>query len=223
MRDIAEEKEATRELVGVVPTAFPTRGPKTVPRVDYERIFVLDMQNALVGEDALDDDCPLESADLMRSLPLNGMRHLVSFYQGEYAFTPFKVDDLWFVLLTHGIPRIEERGNVGTLLAAARVHIPPMIEPLLAKKESDLRAKEQELADRESELLRREQHAGAVDALLQAASTRLGEADRDLQTREANLSTLRDYAVQLQRTLVLPREPKGKDPTAPPSSSAAST
>ncbi len=82
MRDIAEEKEATRELVGVVPTAFPTHGPKTVPRVDYERIFVLDMQNDLVGEYALDDDCPLESADLMRSLPLNGMRHLVSFYQG---------------------------------------------------------------------------------------------------------------------------------------------
>ena len=211
MRDIAEEKEATRELVGVVPTAFPTRGPKTVPRVDYERIFVLNSKNTLLGEFALDDECPIESSDLTRSLPLNGMRHLVSFYQGEYVFTPFKVDELWFVILTRGVPRIEERGSVGTLLAAARLHIPTMIEPLLAQKEAEIRMKEQELLAREADLLRREQRAAAAEAEAQVASARLGEIEADIRSREAKLQTLRDYALQMQRAFVSTKEPLPKE------------
>ena len=149
MSESGASKDKSREAIGVVPTGFATHGPKTVPRIDYERIFVMDAGSNLIGEYALDDDCPLESSDLRRSVPVNGLRHLVSFYQGEYAFTPFKVDDLWFVILTRGVPRIEERGSIGTLLAAARVHIPPMVEPLLAKREMDIRMKEQELANRE--------------------------------------------------------------------------
>lgn len=197
MRDTTEQKDVPRDAIGVVPTRFSTHGPKSIPRVDYGRIFVLDSKNNLLGEYALDDECPLESSDLLRSLPLNGMRHLVSFYQGEFAFTPFKVDDLWFVVLTRGVPRIEERGSVGTLLAAARIHIPPMIEPLLAKREMEIRAKEQELADREAELLRREQRSGFVEL--------------DLRSREASVTSLRDYAVQLQRTLVTTKDAKAKD------------
>ena len=108
MREATEQKDVPRDAIGVVPTRFSTHGPKSVPRIDYERIFVLDSKTNLLGEYALDDDCPLESSDLMRSLPLSGMRHLVSFYSGEYAFTPFKVDDLWFVVLTRGVPRIED-------------------------------------------------------------------------------------------------------------------
>ncbi len=221
MREPTEQKEASREAIGVVPTRFSTHGPKTVPRIDYGRIFVLDSNNNLLGEYVLDDECPLESSDLVRSLPLNGMRHLVSFYQGEYAFTPFKVDDLWFVVLTRGVPRIEERGNVGTLLAAARIHIPPMIEPLLAKRERELRAKEQELADRETELLRREQRAGATDAELALARARLSDLEMNLTAREAKVSTLRDYAMQMQRALVPPKEPKTKDATPAPSVATA--
>ena len=220
MRDIAEQKEVPRDAIGVVPTGFSTHGPKTVPRVDYERIFVLDSKNNLLGEYALDDDCPLESSDLVRSLPINGMRHLISFYQGEYSFTPFKVDDLWFVVLTRGIPRIDERGNVGTLLAAARIHIPPMVEPFLAKRELELRALEQELSIRETEVLRREQHAGAAETELRLSSTRLGEMERDLRAREAKVTTLRDYAVQMERTFVPPKEAKGKEATPAPSLSA---
>lgn len=211
MREATEQRDVSRDAIGVVPTRFSTHGPKTVPRIDYGRIFVLDAKNNLLGEYVLDDDCPLESSDLLRSLPLNGMRHLVAFYQGEYAFTPFKVDDLWFVVLTRGVPRIEERGSVGTLLAAARIHIPPMIDPLLAKRELDLRAKEQDLVNRETELLRREARAGAVESELRVASAHLAEVELDLRSREAKVTTLRDYAVQMQRALVVPKESKPKD------------
>lgn len=216
MRDATEQKDVPRDAIGVVPTRFSTHGPKTVPRIDYGRIFVLDSKNNLLGEYVLDDDCPLESSDLIRSLPLNGMRHLVSFYQGEYAFTPFKVDDLWFVVLTRGVPRIEERGSVGTLLAAARIHIPPMMEPLLAKREMELRTKERDLADRESELQRREQRSGAMESELRVSSARLAEIELDLRAREAKVATLRDYAVQLQRALVPPKDAKPKEATPVP-------
>lgn len=221
MREVSEQGETTRGATGTGSRTFPTRGPKTVPQVDYERIFVTDTHTNLLGEYALNDECPLESSDLMRSLPVSGLRHLVSFYQGEYAFTPFKVDDLWFVILTHGVPRIEERGSVGTLLAAARIHIPPMIEPLLAKKEIDLRAREQELAERESELTRREQRAGATETELRIASSRLNELEADIRSREAKLATLRDYAVQMQRTF-LPRKEEKADDRAPTTSLPAS-
>ncbi len=207
-------KEKPKDAIGVVPTSFAVHGPKTVPRIDYERIFVLDGNNNLLGEYALDDECPLESSDLRRSVPVNGFRHLVSFYQGEYAFTPFKVDDLWFVILTRGVPRVEERGSIGTLLAAARLHIPPMVDPLLAKKDAELRAKEEELDRREADLVRREQRAGTLEADLRLASTRMSERDAELRGREATLSTVREYAVQMQRTFVLPKDTKTKEPAA---------
>ncbi len=220
MADKPATKDARRDPIGVVPTRFATHGPKTVPRVDTERIFVMDANSNLLGEYALDDDCPLESSDLRRSVPVNGLRHLVSFYQGEYAFTPFKVDELWFVILTRGVPRIEERGSIGTLLAAARVHIPPMIEPTLAKRERELQAKEEDLAERERVLVQREQRAGVLDSEIRLASTQLSEREADVRGREARLVTLHDYAAQLQRSFALPKEPKAKDgsPSAPPAS-----
>ncbi len=217
----AATKEKPKDAIGVVPTSFAVHGPKSVPRIDYERIFVMDGNNNLLGEYALDDECPLESSDLRRSVPVNGLRHLVSFYQGEYAFTPFKVDDLWFVILTRGVPRIEERGSIGTLLAAARVHIPPMVEPLLAKKDAELHAKEHELEQREAELVRREQRSGTLEAELRIASTQMSERDAELRGREATLTTVRDYAVQMQRTFVPPKDSKTKESaaavSAPPS------
>jgi hypothetical protein len=214
MREAAPSKDTPREASGTVPTGFATHGPKTVPRVDYERIFVLDASNNLIGEYALNDECPLESSDLRRSIPVSGLRHLVSFYQGEYAFTPFKVDDLWFVILTRGVPRIEERGSVGTLLAAARIHIPPMIQPFLAKKEAELRARELELAVREADLGRREQRSGTVEADLRIATTRLAEHEAEILGQEASLSVVREYAVQMQRAFVLPKDSKAKEPGA---------
>ena len=214
MQEKGAAREAPRDPIGVVPTRFATHGPKTVPRVDHERIFVMDANNNLLGEYALDDDCPLESSDLRQSVPLTGMRHLVSFYQGEYAFTPFKVDDLWFVILTRGVPRIEERGSIGTLLAAARVHIPPMIEPTLAKREVDLRAREEELAERERVLLQREQRAGILDSELRLTSTRLSVREADVRSREARLVGLHDYAAQLQRAFARPKERKEPPPPA---------
>src|SRR3972149_6992173 len=107
MREVSEEGPVPRGDPGILPTVHPIAGPKTVPRVDYERIFVLDASGKLLGEYVLNDECPLEFADLQRSIPLSGMRHLVAFYQGDYAFTPFRVDDLWFVVLTLGVPEIE--------------------------------------------------------------------------------------------------------------------
>lgn len=218
VKNTEEKKEGRRSPIGVVPTVFSTHGPKTVPRIDYERIFVLDSKNNILGEYALDDDCPLESSDLFRSLPIVGMRHLVSFYQGEYSFTPFQVDDLWFVVLTRGVPRIEERGSIGTLLAAARLHIPPMVQPRLARMEAELRAKDAELAAREADLVRREQRAGAWESELRVTSTHLTELETDLRTREAKLSTLRDYAVEMQRAFVAPRESSKKDGSGSPGS-----
>ncbi len=211
MPEAVSSNETPKEPSGRVPSGYATRGPKTVPRVDYERIFVLDASNNLIGEYALNDECPLESSDLRRSIPVNGLRHLVSFYQGEYAFTPFRVDDLWFVILTRGVPRIEERGSVGTLLAAARIHIPPMLEPLLATREAALRGKELELATREAELQRRELRNGTVESDLHLRTTALAEHEAELLGREASLRILNDYASQMQRNFVAPREGKPKD------------
>lgn len=211
MRETTGPEETPRQPSGTVPSGYATRGPKTMPRVDYERIFVLDGSNNLIGEYALNDECPLESSDLRRSIPVNGLRHLVSFYQGEYAFTPFKVDDLWFVILTLGVPRIEDRGSVGTLLAAARIHIPPMIEPLLTKKEAELRGKELELATREADLQRRELRSGTVEADLHVRTTALAEHEAQILGREASLQVLNEYASQMQRAFVLPKDAKPKD------------
>lgn len=196
-----ETAGASKGGLGVVPTGFAMQGPKTVPRIDYERIFVLDGTSALLGEYALNDECPLEFADLQRSVPVSGMRHLVSFYQGEYAFTPFRVDALWFVVLTRGVPRIEERGYLGTLLAAARIHIPASVEPALAKRELDLREREKLIEAKESEVARRESHVVQLDADLQATSMRLNEEQATLRVHEARLQILRDYALQIQRGL----------------------
>ncbi len=221
MPEATGSAEKPKDAGGRVPSGFSTRGPATMPRVDYERIFVLDAANNLIGEYALNDECPLESPDLRRSIPVNGLRHLVTFYQGEYAFTPFKVDDLWFIILTHGVPRIEDRGSVGTLLAAARIHIPPMMEPLFARKEADLRAKELELATREADLQRREMRSGMVEAELHVATTRLAEHEAEVVGREASLDVLRDYANQMQRAFLLPKEARPKESgssvKAPPS------
>ncbi len=219
MRDVSQEDEAPQGALGVVPKSFSTWGPKTVPRVDYERIFVLDSNAEALGEYVLNDDCPLEFSDLKRSIPVSGMRHLVSFYQGEYAFTPFRVDDLWFVVLTRGVPRIEERGNTGTLLAAARIHILPGIEPALARKEAALRLREQELEAREAALLRREQHVGQLDQDLRLSSMQLRELEAEIRARETKLKDLRDYALEMQRAFV----PKGKAPGEKPVADGPST
>ena len=202
MREVSMEEQYLRGDLGTVPTSFATSGPKTVPRVDYERIFVVDGREAFLGEYVLRDDCPVEAADLERAKPLSGMRHLVAFYLGEYAFTPFRVDDLWFIVVTRGVPRIEDRASIGTLLAAARVHIVPNLEPALAARESLLKEREREIADRESLLLTREQRVGQLDQQLKVLSTRLRGFESDLRMREAKLTSLRDYAVQMQRMVL---------------------
>lgn len=186
---------------GVVPTGFSILGPKKMPRVDYERIFVLDERGELLGEYVLNDECPVEYADLRRSLPINGLRHLVAFYQGEYAYTPFRVDDLWFIVLTQGVPRIEDRGSIGTLLAAARVHIIPNLAPALARREALLREQEREVAEREVLVSRREERALHVEAELQVVAMRQKEFEAELRAREGKLAALRDYAIRMQRTL----------------------
>lgn len=200
-----------RGPIGVVPTSFSTRGPKTVPQVDWERIFVLNDENQVLGEYVLNDDSPVESADLTRSIPLSGLRHLVSFYQGEYAFTPFRVDNLWFVLLTRGVPRIEERGSIGTLLAAARLHIPPAIDPVLARREHDLMERELAVQARETALARREQRTNFLEAELIVAATRLRDIEADVRDRENTLSALRDYAVEIQKNFSQRRTPTGRN------------
>jgi hypothetical protein len=170
-----------------------------VPRIDYERIFVLGEDARLLGEYALRDDCPLEYDDLRRSIPVNGMRHLVAFYQGEYAFTPFRVEDLWFVVLSHGVPRIEERGSIGTLLAAMRMHLPPSLSPAIAAREDALRERDREAEAREARLARREQRLALLEAELRSAAITLRDLEGEVRTRETRLTALRDYALQMQR------------------------
>lgn len=198
MKEGLVEEAIPRDGTGVV-TNFVIQGPKTVPRIDYERIFVLDQAGKLLGEYVLRDDCPLEFADLERAIPLNGMRHLVTFYQGEYAFTPFRVETLWFVVLSHGVPRIEERGSIGTLLAAMRVHLPVSLPPAYAARDEDLRERQAELENREAILTRREQRVTQLEAELKIAAKKLEAFDIEIRGREARLNTLRDYAIQMQR------------------------
>lgn len=197
--DSMEEGAVLRDGLGVVPTSFAIRGPKTVPRIDYERIFVLDEDMTTLGEHALRDDCPLEFADLYRSIPVNGMRHLVSFYQGEYAFTPFHVENLWFVVLTRGVPRIEERGSIGTLLAAMRVHLSSSLSPALATREATIRERDREMDARHAILARREQRVARLETDLQVAAAKMKELASEVRARESRLNALRDYALQMQR------------------------
>lgn len=185
----------------------PPGASKTVPRIDYGRIFVLDDGGMLLGEYVLRDDCPLEFADLQRAIPPQGMRHFVAFYQGEYAFTPFRVENLWFVILTRGLPRIEERGSIGTLLAAVRVHLPMNLPSTLAATEEELRQRSWDLDVRDTDLARREQRILQLEADLKIAMRDLREMESDLRSREARVSSLRDYAIQMQRDLLQERKP----------------
>src|SRR5438552_6770781 len=177
------------------------QAPRMVPKIDYERIFVLDEGTRLLGEYALRDDCPLEYDDLLRSIPVSGMRHLVAFYQGEYAFTPFRVEDLWFVVLSRGVPRIEERGSIGTLLAAMRVHLPPVLSPAVAAREDALREREREVGARAASLGRREQKIALLEAELEMATEKMDDLAVEVRARESRLNALRDYAMEIHRTI----------------------
>jgi hypothetical protein len=198
---------------GIVPLGFGLPAPSRVPRVDYHRIFVVDDRADLLGEYVLDAECPLEHADLRRSIPMNGMRNLVSFYQGEFAFTPFRVDDLWFVVLSKGVPRIEDRGYIGTLLAAARVHVVPNLAPALAKREALLKEREREIQEKDLLLTRREQRLSQAESDVRLAGTRLRELEAEVRVREGKLLALRDYAIKMQRSFF--RGAKGTEPAPP--------
>jgi len=193
------DEPVPRDGFGQVPTQFAIQAPKKVPRVDYERIFVLDEEMKLLGEYALRDDCPLEHDDLKRVIPVSGLRHLISVYQGEYAFTPFRVERLWLVVLTHGVPRVEERGAIGTLLAAMQAHLAPSLLPALAEKEAALRELEQELERRESNLAGRERHAAQLESDMEVATAKVRELEAGVRAREMRVDALREYAVALQR------------------------
>lgn len=197
---VVGEGTASRDGIGSA-SHSAVQAPRMVPRIDYERIFVLGEDARLLGEYALRDDCPLEYDDLRRSIPVNGMRHLVAFYQGEYAFTPFRVEDLWFVVLSHGVPRIEERGSIGTLLAAMRMHLPPSLSPAIAAREDALREWDREAAAREANLTRREQRVALLEAELRSAAISLRDLESEVRTRETRMSALRDYALQMQRAV----------------------
>lgn len=205
-------EDASRESVGVAPRNSALQGPKTVPRIEYERIFVLDNQTKLLGEYVLRDNSPLEFEDLRRSIPINGMRHLVPFYQGEYVFTPFRVEDLWVVVLTLGMPRTEERGSIGTLLAAMKVHLPPSLVPALAQRREVLLEHEQEIERRDVSVTRREQRVTQLEAELKSAAKKLKGLEVDVRGREKRLNALRDYAIRMQRTF---REGSANPPVSP--------
>ncbi len=198
-RETSGDDAVPRDGFGQVPTHFAMQGPKKVPRVDYERIFVLDEEMKLLGEYALRDDCPLEYDDLKRLIPISGLRHLVSVYQGEYAFTPFRVERLWLVVLTHGVPRVEERGAIGTLLAAMQAHLPSSPSPELAEKEATLRDLERDIERRESTVAVRETRAAQLEADVKEATANVRELDAGVRAREMRVDALRDYAVALQR------------------------
>ena len=205
-------EELKRTPRGPVPINVSRLSPRGRALVDWERIFVLNERNEILGEYALNDDSPFEGGDLIRSLPVSGMKHLISFYQGEYAFTPFRVDDLWFVVLTRGVPRIEERGSIGTLLAAARVHIPPAIDPAVARRERDVVEREQALRVREEQVREREDRLSLLEFELEASTARLQELETNLNVGKEKLDALRDYAVEMQRSFVQPRPRRGRDP-----------
>ncbi len=52
-REMSGDEPVPRDGFGQVPTQFAIQAPKKVPRVDYERIFVLDEEMKLLGEYAL--------------------------------------------------------------------------------------------------------------------------------------------------------------------------
>ncbi|HYY48906.1 MAG TPA: hypothetical protein VFA17_09550 [Thermoplasmata archaeon] len=221
MKEGSVEEAIPREGLGAGVTFFTRPSPSsTVPRIDYERIFVLDDAGALIGEYVLRDDCPLEFEDLRRGIPAAGLRHLVTFFQGEYAFTPFRVENLWFVILTHGVPRIEERGSIGTLLAAMRVHLPLSLPTAYMMHELQIRERARELDGRETDLTRREERVARLEAELKVAARRLKEWETEVQTREMRLATLRDYAIQMQRAF---RRSASPSDAAPSKESASST
>src|SRR5947199_9497511 len=75
-------------------TRSAVQAPRMVPRIDYERIFVLGEEARLLGEYALRDDCPLEYDDLRRSIPVKRIRHLVATSHGKYALTSIVAQDI---------------------------------------------------------------------------------------------------------------------------------
>ncbi|HEY5538152.1 MAG TPA: hypothetical protein VIL58_01260 [Thermoplasmata archaeon] len=89
----------------------------------------------MLSEFVLNDECPTEFDDLSRSIPPDGLEHGKSIFREEYVFTPFRVDDLKFVIVTRGTPGIRERGFIGSLLAAAKIHLGSFLEPSPSRPE----------------------------------------------------------------------------------------
>src|SRR5688572_17572990 len=73
MKEGSVEEAASREVLGAGATYFsPATPSKSVQRIDYERIYVLDDERKVLGEYVLRDDCPIELGDLQRAIPLSG-------------------------------------------------------------------------------------------------------------------------------------------------------
>src|SRR5207248_742304 len=112
------------------------------------------------------------------------------------------------------VPRIEERGSIGTLLAAMRVHLPPVLSPAVAAREDALREREREVGAREASLGRREQKIALLEAELRSSAMALRDLEAEVRTRETRLVALRDYAILMQRTF---RQATLKSPSVPES------
>src|SRR3989442_13292191 len=103
---------------------------------------------------------------------------------------PFRVGGLWFVFWSRGVPRIEERGSIGTLLAAMRVHLPPSLSPTLAAREAALRDRERELEARERAVSRKEQRVVQLEEELATATEKMEDLAGEIRARESRLNAL---------------------------------
>lgn len=193
-REVARREDSSRDPAGP--------GMDSTLRVGIDRIFVLDDRWALLGEKVLREGCPVRYVDVRRSVPADGLRDRISFVNQGFAITPFHVDDLWFLVVTRDVPRMDDREAIGTLVSAVRIHVVPNLAFALARREALLRQRERELDALADILSRREQQVSRREREMEAESQRVRAREDSVRERETRLLALRDVVSRIRHRLV---------------------
>src|SRR5256712_13043912 len=92
-------------------------------------------------------------------------------------------------------------GRIGPWPAGMRVPPPPGLPPTLAAREAALRDRERELDARERAVSRKEQRAVQLEEELAMATEKMDDLAVEVRARESRLNALRDYAMEIHRTI----------------------
>ena len=178
-------------------------GPtKKVSRAQLKKIYALNERGDMVGEYVLDPDCPIDYNDFLKVLPADGLGDREALFVGEYVFTAFQSDKFVFVLLSRGQLAPEDIDWTSLLLNATEAQMAQRAASAQARTEpkpSDDTGKI--LAEREARVDAREKTLAKLEAQIQADQANLQGRAEELERQKARMTSIADYAAQMQNTV----------------------